>query len=683
MNTDILNINFDNMISLKNTIISNIQNGNLEKAEELLENYGKSFSFDLDYTTISAEIKISQGKLDEAENLLMNIYHKYEYNFNINALLGIIYNFKNNFNLSVKYFMKAKCLNESISDEDIEEIFYISSANISINERSLLEKNIVKIMCNYQKSYPYKDKRVESNNNTNYLGNDILEINNTNYIQGIYDYYFCERDLRFLDIPIKLSNHFKIELIPAKVLNKFTHTFDCDSVVPIMPLQSNNNIIFSIDDKEFNFNQLIKNRYYYYPIKKDSKLRITSESDFVMGNTIKLKIDKNKPKLILNIFIDGLSQKILEDFGLNNLMPYTNNFFKKGTICENTYVSGEWTYVGVASFFTGMYTSNHRVFHPKYDTDNIISKKLYSELFKENNYNTAKIDGDWRSTPAVGYAKGFNRTLYQPSIRGMHCTDVINETIEHIEAFKNTNNFIWICIPDLHDIGDEFETSISTQIKSTFDIRVNKKNPETSVNKKFDLSKKERYKIQLKRIDTYLNLLFNYIEENFSNDEIIISLISDHGQGYFIENGGELLDEKRIKVPLMIRGKDIKAGKCNEMIQGLDLFPIILKSANITDFNDRDGNLPKYFGGNKERQYCISETIFPDTPYKAVINDKEFSFYFESIENVTSDGMVKLRNYKVKLINKTTAENETNKHVELVKHYTNIVLEHIKDYIIY
>ena len=83
MNTDILNINFDNMILLKNTIISNIQNGNLEKAEELLENYGKSFSFDLDYTTISAEIKISQGKLDEAENLLMNIYHKYEYNLSL------------------------------------------------------------------------------------------------------------------------------------------------------------------------------------------------------------------------------------------------------------------------------------------------------------------------------------------------------------------------------------------------------------------------------------------------------------------------------------------------------------------------------------------------------------------------------------------------------------------------
>ena len=682
MNTDILNINFDNMISLKNTIISNIQNGNLEKAEELLENYEKNFSFDLDYTTISAEIKISQGKLDEAENLLMNIYHKYEYNFNINALLGIIHNFKNNFNLSAKYFMKAKFLNKSISDDSINDMFYFVLKNISASEKELLTENIRKIISNSQKDYPYKDQYVE-NNEDEHIGNDTLQFSNINYIQGIYDNYYCERDLNFVDIPISLYKHFKVEIVPGNQFNKYEYTADCDCVIPIMVKDDNSLINFIINGEKIEFNTLIKNRFYYYPISQNDKILLKSNNSFIVGNIIKLKVDKNKPKLVLNIFIDGLSQKILEEFGLNNLMPYTNNFFKKGTICENTYVSGEWTYVGLASFFTGMYTSNHRVFHPEYDTDNIINRKLYSELFKENNYNTTKIDGDWRSNPAIGYAKGFNRTLYQPSFRGMHCTDVINETIEHIEAFKNTNNFIWICIPDLHDIADEYETSLSTQVNSSIHIRPTKKNNESSVRKTFDITKKERYKIQLKRIDTYLNLLFNYIEENFSNDEIIISLISDHGQGYFIENGGEMLDEKRVKVPLMIRGKDIKSGKCNEMIQGLDLFPIILKSANITDFNDRDGNLPKYFGGNKERQYCISETIFPDTPYKAVINDKEFSFYFESLENTNSDGMIKLRNYKVKLINKTTTENETNKHVELVKHYTNIILEHIKDYIIY
>lgn len=682
MNTDMLNANFDQMITLKNTIISNIQNSNFEKAEELLEYYGKNFSFDLDYTTISAEIKISQGKLDKAKELLMKIYYKYEYNFNVNALLGIIYNFENNFNLATKYFMKAKFLNQYISDDNINDMLSFALKNISTSEKELLTKNIKNIITNSQRIYPYKNNYIKSNV-PEYLGNNILQFSNINYIQGIYDNYYCERDCNFVDIPISLYNHFKVEVIPGNEFNEYEYTANCDSIIPIMIKDNNSSIDFIINGEKIEFNTLIKNRFYYYPISQNDKILLKSNNSFIIGNIINLKVNKNKPKLVLNIFIDGLSQKIIDEYKLKNLMPYTNKFFKKGTICENTYVSGEWTYVGLASFFTGMYTSNHRVFHPQYDTDNIITKKLYSELFKENNYNTAKIDGDWRSNPAIGYAKGFNRTLYQPSVRGMHCTDVITETIEHIESFKNTNNFIWICIPDLHDIADEFETSLSTQINSSIHIRPTKKTNQSSVRKTFDITKKERYKVQLKRIDSYLNLLFNYIEENFSNDEIIVSLISDHGQGYFIENGGETLDEKRVKVPLMIRGKDIKSGKCNEMIQGLDLFPIILKSTNITDFHDRDGNLPKYFGGNKEREYCISETIFPNTPYKAVINDKEFSFYFKSIEKVTSDGMIKLRNYKVKLVNKTTTEIETDKHVELVKNYTNIILDHIKDYIIY
>ncbi len=272
----------------------------------------------------------------------------------------------------------------------------------------------------------------------------------------------------------------------------------------------------NINDQINNFESLLKDRFYYYKFNKNDELEIKSNKEFILGNKIEIKKNKNLPSLVLNIFIDGLSQKFIEENNLENIAPNIYKFFKEGTICNNTYVTGEWTYVSLASFFTGKTTTNHRVFHPNYDTNNLIRNELYSEIFQNEGYLTAKIDGDWRSNPAIGYMKGLDRYLYQPSVREMHCDDVITETIEHLETFKNNNNFLWICIPDLHDVADEFETRISTQVRSSINCRAFEKSQETSVRKKKDDKKSERFGVQLKRIDTYLGLLFNYIKDNYN-----------------------------------------------------------------------------------------------------------------------------------------------------------------------
>lgn len=40
-------------------------------------------------------------------------------------------------------------------------------------------------------------------------------------------------------------------------------------------------------------------------------------------------------------------------------------------------------------------------------------------------------------------------------------------------------------------------------------------------------------------IDRYLGMLFQFLEDTYEDDEIIISLFSDHGQGYLIPDGGQ------------------------------------------------------------------------------------------------------------------------------------------------
>ena len=144
-----------------------------------------------------------------------------------------------------------------------------------------------------------------------------------------------------------------------------------------------------------------------------------------------------------------------------------------------------------------------------------------------------------------------------------------------------------------------------------------------------------------------------------------------------------MLEEERVKVPLMIKGKNISSGQYDEMIQAYDMYRIILNAIGIEDKFNNDANLPKYFGGNKERDYTISESIFPNETYKATINDKYYKFFFDSEEKVTIDGRVKLRKYNIKLINKKNDEDETLKEIDIAEKYSNIIIEHIKSRIIF
>lgn len=578
---------------------------------------------------------------------------------------------------AIKYFSYCLIINKSRSGE-FKDILKLSLIRVPKTEKEKIIKEVELFFLNNDKCYPI----CESEKNICEFSNPYI-FNTETYYKGIYDYYYSERDGLFINIPNEFYKLIKTEIIPGKKTNQYEYKAKNDSVIPLMKINNKNKLIFKYGEEEYNLDINKKNRYYYYRVNNGDKVSINCDTDFVVGKPIILNIKENKPKIILNIFIDGLSQSIIEENGLEKLMPNTSEFFKNGTKCNNAYVSGEWTYVSLATFFTGLYTTNHRVFNPNYNTNNIRNKKIYSEIFQENDYNTAKIDGDWRSNPQIGYSKGFNRYLYQPSIRGMHCDDVINETIEHLEAFKETNNFVWICIPDLHDIADEYETRLSTQIKSSINIRPLAKNVETSVNKKYDEGKIERYKIQLARIDTYLNILYKYIIEKYNDDEFIVSLVSDHGQGYFIRENEEMLEQERIKVPFMLRGKNIPQGECFEMVQSMDLFPIILNSIGIEDFKDRDGIVPKYFGGGVGRSYTISETFFPKTPYKATINDKVHKFFFEAEGLCGVDGRFELGNFKTKLINKKNNSDESKENTDKLNKYIDIIIDHIKEYIIY
>ena len=42
-------------------------------------------------------------------------------------------------------------------------------------------------------------------------------------------------------------------------------------------------------------------------------------------------------------------------------------------------------------------------------------------------------------------------------------------------------------------------------------------------------------------VDRYLGILFQYLKDTYKDEEILVSLFSDHGQGYLIPDRGQFL----------------------------------------------------------------------------------------------------------------------------------------------
>lgn len=664
--------NVINLKSAKDEIENMILKMEIDEAEREIEKYEKDYPYDLDLFLMKINIYFYKEEYDKADEELLKIYSKYEFNQDINYNLGMIKYCKKQYLNSLYYLMKSATLNKK-EEYNFGTIIQEISKNVSQKDFDNVITQLKSEFVNNQRSFPYS--LIEGK-----LQYGML-INNQGYYCGIYDNYNMERDN--LDIYSQgIYYHLtKTETMRGKMHKRIRMKLDEKCIIPIMMKNNHQPLEIKINNEQNTFKYLLKDRFYYYTFDAGTDVRIKSDENFVMGDKIILKKDISKPSLILNIFIDGLSQKFIEEYDLEKIAPNIYKFFKEGTICNNAYTTGEWTYVSLASFFTGKYTTNHRIYHPNYDTNNLSKNELYSEVFQKEGYYCAKIDGDWRSNPSLGYTKGMDLYIYQPSIRAMNSEDVIMETIEHLETFKEKNNFLWICIPDLHDIADEYETKHSVQVNSSVACRAFEKSNETSVRKSRDDSKEERFKMQLKRIDTYLNILFNYIRDNYEENDILVSLVADHGQGYLVKSG-EFLDEERTKIPMMFRGKNIPKGNCTELISGLDLMPIMLNAIGAKMFDKKDGNIPKYFGGDISRKYAYSECIFPNAPYYATLNDEKYKLFFTSKELCQEDGRININGYSVNLIEKSTGNDKTNEELEKVNEFTNVVLDHIKEYIV-
>jgi hypothetical protein len=492
--------------------------------------------------------------------------------------------------------------------------------------------------------------------------------------EGYFYRYYQEKAV-ILNLSPEDLFKYKYEIIYGTYYKNEQLKFQCkeDSVLPISMECHKDVLRITCDDK---LTDEIKNlptkRYQYFTAKKGIRYSIESNNGIVIGKPIRLQQKiKHKKKLVLCIFIDGLAD--LSELGKYEddlLMPHTTSFFKNGTRFRNNFSNAEWTLPSVPGFFTGTRQQSHGFFSPK--DNHVIGKdsKILSEIFQEDGYLTYQACGNWRKSPAYGYVKGFDRTVYK---KEMDANEIIFSFLEHMRAFKDRDNFVWLTLMDVHHLLKAIP-DVSNSIMDNICVTpwYDPDNKNKSVFTSRDENLVDVYVNEIKRLDYYLNIIYDYLNANFEEDEMLVTLVSDHGQA-FLSDDQHPLSLARTKVPWFLFGGGVPAQDAHELTENIDVFETLLKYCNLkTNENNYDSKFPLVLGGKSERDYVFSQSIYPGQTYKAVIRDKFCEYRFESKIVVSINGFIQ---GEIDL-NETSCINESN---ALKKElYKNIVLEKIK-----
>lgn len=638
-----------------------IEKQDFEKAQELIDEYRKQYGEDIDIYPLEVELYVAMGEKHKAYCIAREAIKKNPYNIELNVMMREIAKSTNHMVEAMKYNVILSVLQnlrgeENLVDESLESLVIQQSEEIiQSGDRESIIKNQQEIdyyMEHLDTFFGLLDESLKANG---IVGKEYVDIyGNKKYISAynptgldeILKYNLTEEGSQFLKgwVTSKIEYLDTIRGMEFKSDNKY------ESLVPILSERRDQMYAFVLENgKVIPFRGRKENHFNYY--KVPPRTNIIAENEVRIGKPILLKQDSNKKKLVLNIFVDGLSQKVLQEEGIENVMPNTAKFFEKGVICENAYSGGEWTLPSLANYVTGTSTAHHMILHNKLTYQLPEEVTVLAEYFKEQGYYTAKIDGEWRSTPVYGYARGVDRIIYQHQCTGMKTRQVIDDVLDHIELMKDTNQFVWMCIGDLHDVADGFDMMPDVQKNISIEDYEFDEVGRTSVKQTYSLKKRAKYVALLKYIDRALKELFDYIEANYKDDEILITMFGDHGQGYLVKEDEPFLSEGRTKVGMMFRSDYRQGERCKELISTCDYINIMCKLAGIPMKKEKiDGRLPKFFGGTEEREYVLSESIHPGDQYAAALFYKTGMFFFQTEATAEYDGRSKIEPYHYEII---------------------------------
>lgn len=423
----------------------------------------------------------------------------------------------------------------------------------------------------------------------------------------------------------------------------------------------------------------------YHYVNMDKQGLFSSDQDFIISKPISTQGKPGKRRLVLTIFMDALSQRYLTDTDFAD-MPYTREFFGKGTIFKNCYATGEWTHPSVAALTTGLYTTRHHITYRSSAYQYPPQTKTVSEIFNDDGYFTISVSGSVGTSPYLGGLRGYDTAICK-SCMGFPDSQLIEDVLDYMDAFPNTNKYISLGLFDVHralEDTSEFVLNLSIPQQAALNYRyalAKTGEGQKSVWMHHSEDFEQKYQAALRECDRQLKKIIDYITAHYEENEYLVCFYSDHGTPV-LSKEDYLLKTMQTNSVLMLRGGGVPAQISEEYVNHFDYIPVLAKLAGISfDFSGHDCVLPRTFGG-PGRDFVYTESIYHGQSYKAAVRTEDFEGRFETNGLTDNDGLIDMsQGFTLKITSMRTGEEIQDQ--ELAEDFEVIVFDHIKENIKY
>lgn len=290
---------------------------------------------------------------------------------------------------------------------------------------------------------------------------------------------------------------------------------------------------------------------------------------------------------ILFLMLDTLRADHLSGYGYERqTSPVLDAFAKENLKAAFALTAAPWTPASVASMFTGLYPSSHRMMPPN---DRELAKKgltrvsedldMLAEKLKTAGYATAGVSPNPWITKQFGYTQGFDQFYF---IDREPANKIAESGREIIEAWEKKNLrdpfFLYLHFLDPHDPytpPGEYATKFSGALQ---------RSPFTYSQEMQD--KINLYDGEIAFLDSELGKFFEYLKSKKLYDDLVIVIVSDHGE-QFMEHGDERhgykLYNEEVHIPLLLKtGRKIDQGRIiSETVSTVDILPTLLARTGI------------------------------------------------------------------------------------------------------
>ena len=380
---------------------------------------------------------------------------------------------------------------------------------------------------------------------------------------------------------------------------------------------------------------------------------ISSAEGVLCTAPIVLKHSPKRCKAVINVLLDGLCWRAVQEQNYE-LVPHLLKFFRQGVIFSNHYSVSEYTYPSVATIETGLYPYHSQIFNDKaYHTLNAEYKSI-SERMHDLGYYCVNIMGDSAGS-YNGTMRGYDRLIVN-CCGGTPLHIGVERTINHLEAFSETDQFIFLHAGNSHLwSAHNYQLPLNTQTKlSIWQRSLKEEEEKTSVH----LDKRDIYlhwnREGIKACDTHMARLIEYIQNNYAEDEYLLTVYSDHGSPIY-DNSPYLLSEHQNSAAFMMRGHGVpQLGFADELTSAVDIYPALGRCLGFTADNI-DGNLPLALGG-KKRDYVVSMSMYPPSPYTICLRTFDYECQAASRTCIDEDGRADLAEMKVEVYRRDNGE---------------------------